>query len=82
MFTTLQNLQHHVRMFYRDSSTWEGNKVWAVLVAGIGQGNGAGPQIWAVVSTLILDLLRQEGYGAAFKAAVSGTKYNLSDIHS
>jgi len=41
------------------------------LVAGIGQGNGARPQIWAVVSTPILNLLRQEGYGVAFKAAIS-----------
>jgi len=36
-----------------------------------GQGNGVGPQIWVVVSTPILDLLGQEGYGAAFKVAVS-----------
>jgi len=84
LFTTRQNLQHHVRMLYRDSTTWEGNKVWAVPVAGIGQGNGAGPQIWAVISTLILDLLWQEGYGAAFKAAVSGDQiqfigYSLMD---
>jgi len=58
-------------MLYGDSTIWEGNEVWAVPVAGIGQGNGAGPQIWAIISTPILDLLRQEGYGAAFKVAVS-----------
>jgi len=50
---------------------WAGTEIWAVPVVGIGQGNGAGLQIWAVVSSLILDLLRQEGYGAAFKAAIS-----------
>jgi len=72
MFLTLQNLQHHVQTLYGDSTIWEGNEVWAVPVAGISQGNGTGPQIWAVVSTPILDLLRQEGYGTAFKAAVSG----------
>ena len=38
----------------------------------MGQGNGAGPAIWAVVSTPILDLLRKEGIGAAFKMSLSG----------
>jgi len=71
MFTTIQNLQHHVWTLYRDSKLWAGTEIWVVPVAGIGQGNGAGPQIWAVVSAPILNLLRQEGYGAAFKAAIS-----------
>jgi len=71
MFLTLQNLQHHVHMLYGDSTIWVGNEIWAVPVTGIGQGNGTGPQIRAVISTLILDLLQQEGYGAAFKAAMS-----------
>jgi hypothetical protein len=33
--------------------------------------NGAGPQIWAVVSTPIFDMLRSMGYGAHFEAAIS-----------
>jgi len=71
MFTTLQNLQHHVWMLYRDSTLWAGTEIWVVPVAGIGQGNGAGLQKWAVVSTPILNLLWQEGYGATFQASVS-----------
>jgi len=72
MFSMLQNLQHHVWTLYGDSTIWAGTKIWAVPVVGIGQGNGTGLQIWAVVSTPILDLLQEEGYGAAFKAVVSG----------
>jgi len=71
MFSMLQNLQHHVWTLYGDSTIWAGTKIWAVPVVGIGQGNGTGLQIWAVVSTPILDLLQEEGYGAAFKAVVS-----------
>jgi len=71
MFLILQNLQHHVHMLYRDSTIWAGNEIWAVPVMGIGQGNGTGPQSRAVISTPILDLLWQEGYGAAFKAVMS-----------
>jgi len=65
MFTTLQQLQHHVQALYGDLQLWAGTEIWAVPVAGIREGNRAGPQIWMVVSTPILDLLRQEGYGMA-----------------
>jgi hypothetical protein len=39
---------------------------------GLGQRNGAGPQIWAVVSTPVPNYLRSEGYGVAFKTSISG----------
>jgi len=54
-----------------------GTEIWATPVAGIGQGNRAGLQIWAVVSTPILNLLRQEGYGVTFKASISGDKIHF-----
>jgi len=60
-----------------NSTMWAGTKIWAVPVMGIGQGNGAGPQIWVVVSTLILDFLWQEQHGTAFKAAISGNQIQL-----
>jgi hypothetical protein len=44
---------------------------------GVYQGNGAGPVIWAVVSSPVLQILRQEGYGAFFKAAISGEEIRL-----
>jgi hypothetical protein len=40
-------------------------------VAG-GQGNGAGPIPWAVVSTPVLKVMRAEGFGTFFKACISG----------
>jgi len=56
---------------------WAGTEIWATPVARIGQGNGAGPQIWVVVSTPILNLLRQEGYSTTFKASISGNKIHF-----
>jgi len=56
MFSMLQNLQHLIKTLYGNSTIWAGTENWAVPVMGIGQGNGTGLQIWAVVSTLILDL--------------------------
>ncbi len=56
MFTTLQELKHKVRTAYGDSeSTYGGSEV--VPMHGVMQGNGAGPAIWAVVSTPILSML-------------------------
>jgi len=73
----LQNLHHHVWTLYGDSEVWGSTDIWGVPVSGIGQGNRAGPQIWAVVSTPILDLLHQEGFGTAFKASISNNNISF-----
>ena len=70
-------MEHHVRTAYGDSELFYDGKppdLWSVPIQGVRQGNGAGPQIWAVVSTPVLDMLREEGYGVCFKAAISGTR--------
>ena len=71
MFTTIQNLDHYIRTVYGDSTLSFSGKLWTVPIQGVGQGNGAGPQIWAVVSTPVLNMLRAEGYGAFFEASIS-----------
>jgi hypothetical protein len=38
---------------------------------GIGQGNGGGPPIWAVISSSLLDTLRSKGYGITIIAPIS-----------
>ena len=72
MFTTIQNLQHRIRTVYGDSEIGFSGELYAVLFQGVGQGNGAGPQIWAVVSTPIFNMLQSMGFGAFFKATISG----------
>jgi len=54
MFSTIQRLRHHIRTLFGDSQISAGTESWAVPISEIGQGNGAGPQIWAVVSTPFL----------------------------
>jgi len=63
LFTTLQEAIHKVRTGFGDSKAHYGGSVWLVPIHGIGQGNGAGPAIWAVVSTPLLNVLRENGYG-------------------
>jgi hypothetical protein len=72
MFTTIQNMRHYVRTIYGDSTTYFGGSDWVTPVHGVGQGNGAGPAIWAVVSTPVLEMMRAEGHGAFFRSAISG----------
>ena len=71
MFLTIQNMQHHVRTSYGDSAESFGGTQWTVPVHGVGQGNGAGPAIWAAVSTPVLNLMREEGFGTFFKTAIA-----------
>ena len=71
MFTTIQKLTHTVRTAFGDSESSFTQDLWATPLHGVGQGNGAGPAIWAVVSTPILDLLRNQGIGAAFKMCLT-----------
>ena len=73
MFTTIQKLKHVVRTSFGDSEQSFGGEEWRELrqLQGVGQGNGAGPAIWAVISTVFFDLLRDKGYGFKLKAPLS-----------
>jgi hypothetical protein len=72
MFTTLQRLQRFVRTAYGDSpEALDAAGVNPIAIQGVGQGNGAAPQVWALVSTVLLNMLRDAGFGARFVAPLS-----------
>jgi len=56
---------------YGDSHQSTSCNTWDTLIAGIGQGNGAGPPIWAVVSSSMFDIMRQDGFYALLVGAIS-----------
>jgi hypothetical protein len=72
MFTTLQDMEHTVCTVYGDSQNTYGGPLWLVPMQGIFQGNGAGPMLWAVVSTPVLKVMRNEGFGTFFRACITG----------
>jgi hypothetical protein len=72
LFTTLQEAVHQVRTGYGDSVATYGGEAWLVPIHGIGQGNGAGPAIWAVVSSPLLNALRAKGFGCDIVCPLSG----------
>jgi hypothetical protein len=57
--------------------TGYGGTLWAVSYAGIGQGNGAEPGIWAVMSTLVLKMTKEEGFGFIYKTSIEGKELNF-----
>jgi hypothetical protein len=77
VFTTLQNLYHTVRTIYWDSKSGYGGTSWAVPYSGFGKGNGAGPAIWAVVSTPLLKMMKDEGFGFMYKTIIEGKQLHF-----
>jgi len=78
MIATLAQLKHHVRSAFGNSSISQGQEDWPEPAAGIGQGNGASPQIWAAVSTPLFEILREEGFVATFICALSKQQRQLA----
>lgn len=77
MFYTIQQLSHQIRTVFGDSETSYQAFDGITPVHGVGQGNGAGPQIWALVSTPVLNMLRSLDHGAKFQAPISGKQMTL-----
>jgi hypothetical protein len=72
MFETLQNLRHHVRSQHGDSERFYNANQGSCPIQGLGQGNGAGPTIWALISTPVLNMLRTHGFGIKITSCLSG----------
>jgi hypothetical protein len=65
MFTTLQNARHHVSTAFGISETYYGGPLRMIAgllaIAGVGQGNGAGPASFAALSAVIIQVLKDQG---------------------
>jgi len=70
MTKSLAQLWHHVHMAFGNLESAQGQAEWTNQIAGIGQGNGAGPQIWAAGSTPLFEILCQEGFLATVICAL------------
>lgn len=75
MFGTLEQVRHHVRTAYGDSAaSYRGIEI---PLQGIGQGNGAGPAIWLVVSIVIIKMLKAEGFGLKMRTPMSHDPFDF-----
>ena len=62
MLEAIQEMEHHIRTAFGDSEAHYGNDREAPP-QGVLQGNGAGPAGWFAISTLMIQILRDQGYG-------------------
>ena len=74
MFGTIQQLHHFIRTAYGDSLKSFSGTNSSKPIQGLGQGNGAGPAIWAIVSSPILDSVQNAGYGVKLRSSVFKSK--------
>ena len=78
MFKTLQIMKHHIRTGYGISHTSYGQSLRnGKPTQGSGQGNGASPCLWVMISTPLLNMMRSENLGAKFITPISKEKINF-----
>jgi len=77
MITTLHGMEHHIQMIFGNSLLSASRATWQLPIARIGQGNGARPHIWVVVSSPILDIMRADGFYAHMIGAISHLEKKL-----
>ena len=83
-------MDHTIRTAYGDSTQLYGGPDWVTPLAGLawgnkeegpmlgmGQGNGAAPASWAVISTPMLEIMRKHGHCTIFKALISGDELKI-----
>ncbi len=68
-----------LRTAYGDSKTFAGSSI-EIKMQGLGQGNGASPAGWCVISIVILRAHGAKGHGAHFMAPISLIRRSLSAI--
>ena len=78
MLEPIRTMKHRIRTAYGDSQTAYGGDEWDRDPSGICQGNGAGPAIWLLVSSPLLQMLREAGYGAQLRGAIDDTRLHLA----
>ena len=80
MFGTIQQFELFIRTLFGDSDTGFMCSDMELPIQSILQGNGAGPHIWAAVSSAILKAMRDKGIGAKFTYAIDGSSLTIASF--
>lgn len=77
----LQHTKHMILTGFGLSEQTYGGDVWveqeAKPMMGVGQGNGAGPAIWVAISTLLLQIMENHGFGTQLTSAMMNRTCSL-----
>ena len=71
MINCIQQMKYFIRTTFGTSSASFTSRHTAIPLMGLLQGNGAGPTIWVLVSTPLLNMLRTADHGAHLLSAIS-----------
>ena len=79
MFGTIQNLVHRIRTAFGLSKKSFGGKKskFRRPPQGMGQGNGAGPTVWSILSSTIFEELQSRGFSTPFLYSLSTGMFQL-----
>ena len=77
MFETLQSAWHFIATAFGISSSKYG-RYCSPPLQGVGQGNGAGPAIWAVISAVLIAMMHTHGHGVNIISALSMSLVSLA----
>ena len=80
MIETIQEMDHYIRTAFGDSETPYGKKPEDPPPQGILQGNGAGPAGWFAISTLLIDAMKQAGYGYHDWTLIRNRAFHISTL--
>ena len=69
LFSTLQKAKHHIKTGFGRSEAVYGDE--KVPIMGIGQGNGLGPTLWCLISTILFRMMQTAGHGVSLISALS-----------
>jgi hypothetical protein len=82
MFDSIQRMRHKVRTSFGDSTVTYGGtdkgKIWKLPPQGVLQGNGSGPAIWAILSSIIFAILKQTGFQNTFASPIRHVSLELA----
>jgi hypothetical protein len=79
MLETIQEMKFFLQTAYGDTKTFAGSSI-KIKTQGLGQGKGASPAGWCVISIVILRAHGTKGHGVHFMAPMSLVRRSLSAI--
>jgi hypothetical protein len=63
MISTIQEMEHHVFTGFGTSEGMYGNSSDKPPAQGVLQGNGTGPAAWFAISSVLIEICREAGFG-------------------
>ena len=75
---TLATMQMKIKTVYGVSKVAYGGDEWEDCPHGCGQGNGYGPAIWAAISSPLLKIMKEKGFGTNISSPITKEQLHMA----